>query len=559
MKTETNHTRLVISRIIIIFLIVLVIVVMKLTEDAGSTIDSNILLKDNWQINLCGKEYQDVSLDNFSFPCTQKGDRIEMCCELPYKYDIASIGFYSIHSRFTVTFDGKLIYTYGYEDLSEKKIIGYGTHLIKLPKEYEGKTLAISLEVTENNAFTTLECPRLCNPFTYDRSVIFKNRIPFTVNIFLVLFGLITSLVAVSMVSVNKKIFQLFYLGMFSLCVGLWTLANHNLFFVFSYDLLVKTLVEYGTLYLACLFFLLYFKNQSCAGSKFRKIIYYSLLSVYILFLIVAFGGQILNLVHFPELLFFCHILLGMVMIFVIYVIFSDIKRKKTESKVLFWGLVIMFFFCSSDVVRFYYTKYSNPSWSYDYQSRISIGILFFVISMFTDYIGRIMISLYETAEKETLEKLAFTDSMTGLSNRRRCENVFDEIDRDNSAYTVIVFDLNHLKMVNDTRGHEEGDRYIRAFGQILHEVFGGYGETGRTGGDEFVVILKDSNFEKLSDLISEMNEKIEEINMTNEYWNMSTAYGYCTSNEKEFDNIRKAYKEADARMYANKIRMKNK
>ena len=218
-----------------------------------------------------------------------------------------------------------------------------------------------------------------------------------------------------------------------------------------------------------------------------------------------------------------------------------------------------MFFFCSSDVVRFYYTKYSNPSWSYDYQSRISIGILFFVISMFTDYIGRIMISLYETAEKETLEKLAFTDSMTGLSNRRRCENVFDEIDRDNSAYTVIVFDLNHLKMVNDTRGHEEGDRYIRAFGQILHEVFGGYGETGRTGGDEFVVILKDSNFEKLSDLISEMNEKIEEINMTNEYWNMSTAYGYCTSNEKEFDNIRKAYKEADARMYANKIRMKNK
>lgn len=257
---------------------------MKLTEDAGSTIDSNILLKDNWQINLCGKEYQDVSLDNFSFPCTQKGDRIEMCCELPYKYDIASIGFYSIHSRFTVTFDGKLIYTYGYEDLSEKKIIGYGTHLIKLPKEYEGKTLAISLEVTENNAFTTLECPRLCNPFTYDRSVIFKNRIPFTVNIFLVLFGLITSLVAVSMVSVNKKIFQLFYLGMFSLCVGLWTLANHNLFFVFSYDLLVKTLVEYGTLYLACLFFFALFqKSVLCRFEVPENYLLQSAFSLYII------------------------------------------------------------------------------------------------------------------------------------------------------------------------------------------------------------------------------------------------------------------------------------
>jgi diguanylate cyclase (GGDEF)-like protein len=69
-----------------------------------------------------------------------------------------------------------------------------------------------------------------------------------------------------------------------------------------------------------------------------------------------------------------------------------------------------------------------------------------------------------------------------------------DEIDRDKKNYAVVVFDLNGLKKVNDTLGHEEGDCYIKEFGQVLKKTFQDYGFVGRTGGDEFQVLIQLQN-----------------------------------------------------------------
>ena len=56
---------------------------------------------------------------------------------------------------------------------------------------------------------------------------------------------------------------------------------------------------------------------------------------------------------------------------------------------------------------------------------------------------------------------------------------------------TLIALDMDNLKKINDTQGHSRGDAYIKVFGSMLKKVFREYGGVYRTGGDEFIVLLK--------------------------------------------------------------------
>jgi len=63
---------------------------------------------------------------------------------------------------------------------------------------------------------------------------------------------------------------------------------------------------------------------------------------------------------------------------------------------------------------------------------------------------------------------------------------------RKNQVFGILTFDLNNLKQTNDSLGHEYGDKLIITFANLLAQTFSDYGTVGRTGGDEFVVLLPD-------------------------------------------------------------------
>lgn len=118
---------------------------------------------------------------------------------------------------------------------------------------------------------------------------------------------------------------------------------------------------------------------------------------------------------------------------------------------------------------------------------------------------ARIMIRLNEmnqiiSGEKAQVEKAALAsswlaehDSLTGLSNRRFLERVLDENIRlaalENTSIAVFFVDLDDFKNVNDTRGHDAGDRVLVAVGARLASVFRDGDYVARVGGDEFVVV----------------------------------------------------------------------
>jgi diguanylate cyclase (GGDEF)-like protein len=90
----------------------------------------------------------------------------------------------------------------------------------------------------------------------------------------------------------------------------------------------------------------------------------------------------------------------------------------------------------------------------------------------------------------EQSQSKATTDALTGLANRRHLETPIHELQRDEVPYALAYIDLDHFKQLNDTHGHETGDRALRLFSRVLRETLRPTDHAGRWGGEEFLVIL---------------------------------------------------------------------
>ncbi len=104
---------------------------------------------------------------------------------------------------------------------------------------------------------------------------------------------------------------------------------------------------------------------------------------------------------------------------------------------------------------------------------------------------------IYNSTRFEQTQLESHTDPLTGLANRRSLDRQFqlglDRATRRDEAVSLIVFDLDRLKEINDTYGHEAGDRALRAIGSVLGSMAGEEDVCARFAGDEFVVLLWNS------------------------------------------------------------------
>lgn len=110
---------------------------------------------------------------------------------------------------------------------------------------------------------------------------------------------------------------------------------------------------------------------------------------------------------------------------------------------------------------------------------------------------------------KETAERLAMTDVLSGLNNRRsffeRGESIFNTARRYGHATTVLMLDIDRFKAINDTHGHAAGDEVIKVLAGILRHSVRDSDIVGRIGGEEFAIILPDTNTEAAQDLCERM------------------------------------------------------
>lgn len=166
---------------------------------------------------------------------------------------------------------------------------------------------------------------------------------------------------------------------------------------------------------------------------------------------------------------------------------------------------------------------------------------------------------LARMAEQELIAvQMASMDELTLLSNRRGfktlAQHALSVCDRLSRPATLLFFDLNDFKSINDRFGHAEGDAALKTFADVLRIAFRESDVIGRLGGDEFVALLTGSSHVETSAIMARLTEILDERNaMLRRGYDIRFSVGQIEYDPQHHQSIDNLLAGADAAMYAQK------
>lgn len=531
----------------------------KLITKDYAKISQYVDLDDAWDIAINEDKYQNVSLTDFYFPAVSKGDVITMQRTLPSEWGLVegAMRFYVRHEAVKMYIDEELVYEYGQDRLAAGQTLGSGYQYIKFPNEYQGKRLYIELTLAEDNIFTKLDSIRLYEWENAYRVLVTENRLPLLCGSFLIIFGLIISVMTIVALFFSTKYVRLFCIALFAICMGLWSMSYYNIMPIFAIPLYSISLINYLALYLAPIPLIVYIREE-VANLKYKplKVFYWIYLATDFtaVFVMIILHG--LNIVHMAGMLKYMQGIMFCGLLFFLLVLLINLKSAKLEKRLPVLGMLIFICCVVYDMLGYNSGRYFGREY-FNIRGVSSSGIMFFICILFVSFYIEMTQKMMQQKEHDFLLKSAYTDELTQLHNRRYCVEYMNKLKEDrNFKYTVICFDLNDLKFVNDTYGHAKGDVLIRSAAEVIAETFGGYGVVARMGGDEFVSVIGIADEDQLTSLMGQFQKNIAQKNRVIKDLNMSIAYGYASGSQSDND-IDKVYQIADDRMYEKKKQMK--
>ena len=155
---------------------------------------------------------------------------------------------------------------------------------------------------------------------------------------------------------------------------------------------------------------------------------------------------------------------------------------------------------------------------------------------------------------EEKLYYLSMHDSLTEIYNRSYFEQEMRRVEGGRySSAGIVVCDIDGLKRINDTLGHQSGDEILRASAQVIKESFRKSDVVARIGGDEFAVIIPDADNDSVNNACLRTRDAISEYNSNHPDLQLSISIGYAVSDKQPL-KMYEIFKEADNNMYKDKI-----
>lgn len=162
---------------------------------------------------------------------------------------------------------------------------------------------------------------------------------------------------------------------------------------------------------------------------------------------------------------------------------------------------------------------------------------------------------------RQRLERMATRDRLTGALNRHifleLAERKITRAHRKEMPLSMLLFDIDHFKEINDTHGHKAGDFVLKKLAATIASETRPYDIFCRWGGDEFLLLMPETNAEAGRSIAERMRECINEINFF-QIKNVSVSIGIITGDDFA-EGIQKAIERADAHMYQAKSEGRNR
>jgi diguanylate cyclase (GGDEF)-like protein len=216
-------------------------------------------------------------------------------------------------------------------------------------------------------------------------------------------------------------------------------------------------------------------------------------------------------------------------------------------------------FWLENIIFSFLFDEYESENLSIRFEYVISIAVFVFISLIFPAVIGYKLLDNDEKM-KEKIKRLSEEDYLTSLYNRRKIHEIINnEIIRANrysSTFAVIMLDIDNFKTINDSLGHNAGDKVLVQFSNVLMQTKRESDIASRWGGEEFLIFCPETTIDGAMFLAQKLRTNIEKIEFENAS-NITASFG--VAGIEQGDDVQSLIHRADKFLYSAKKAGKNR
>lgn len=485
--------------------------------------------------------------------------------KLPQRFtNISFLCFRSKNINYQVYVDGKLRYEPYHEDnIVYMKSQGTRWNFIPLLSNDAGKMVEIRFMIVYENATACIDHAVIGLASRQLLDIVAEKAVAAITAGLIIVMGLVLMVLDIPVNMQKEKNHELLYLGVFAVTIGAWCFTETNLLQLFFGDSRMIQLLSCGLIPLFTIPLMLYLDAsfEQKPEKLIRVICFLSALQF-----VVCTVLHFLGIADYHETLTLAHIILILAAAILFYsgarnsFKFLGEQENRTYQFARGIGLISIAVTAAIDVFR-YYLKAGGDNAMF-----IRFGLLIWIICFGGSSMKRTIEAVRKGAHVDFVSQLAYMDGLTGIGNRTAFQEKMEDLEKrkqEEGGIGIIIFDVNNLKWVNDTLGHSEGDQMIKKGAETINQAFAQEkGDCYRIGGDEFVVfILGEQIAERCGQAIGRVLEELHTYNSgQNRGYELNIASGYAVYDESCAEKtLAELFEIADARMYENKKKMKNK
>lgn len=480
----------------------------------------------------------------------EAGDVVLLENTLPEDYpEGMTICFRSSNQYVRVLVDDQELYQFGHRSSRPfGSSPGSPWNFIRMPKDTRGSRISIELISPYYNAGKYIPTVYYGSKNSNVFYILEQNLLGAAISSLIIVVAILLFIVC-GFFRKQTKSDYLLYLAWFALLAGLWSLAESRIAqFAFNNQYAVALLAFF--VFMLMPIPLLLFVAETHA-------LHYKQPFYILCWLLLANCGvvtllQLFGVVDLFESLITTHLLIVVGTVMLIGTILLEIiKYRNKDTYILGLGTSIFAAVSMLDFVKFYGKSQSG------YAFYFRFAVLFYILILTYYTVRKLMGMMTQNMRTKMLEQLAFVDLLTDLQNRTSFEKAMEPYRTgtvDCNGLWIGIFDINNLKVVNDTQGHKAGDELLIAAVSCMKTVFEGHGEIYRIGGDEFAILSTTA----LSELLTPFEDEVARIRDTQRL-RLCVAYGAACFDPDIDKTVDGLYVRADSYMYEKKLEDKSK